>query len=540
MPAARLLASFPQEELTTTNRLLADYQHRQAGILECFDQHPDQLIAFASRTHAYTDRSRLADALTAFQQNLGAAEDSVNAARLLADPATLVVTVGQQSGLLTGPLYTIYKAITALNIARQLARELGRPVVPVFWAATDDDDRSEADHCAFLDQHFTPHTLRYSETFGSPGSLIGDLPTDDAGEHVLAEVMPLIAGLPYADEVGALLHDTLHASADMGEWFCRLLVRLFSSWGMVVCDPRLSELRQLSAEILRRELSSPLVTTAAVNARARDLRRMGYRPQLTKPDDVCNVFYLDHRRQRIAYRNGKYVLGDAELSADEVLARVADHPTQFMPNAVLRPVVQEYLFSSAAFVTGPNELGYWAELQPVFAALHVTMPVVVPRAAAAIVPHNVNRFLQKWEIPYPDMVQDFDTVRSVVLEKIEPAAVRQQFQYSRETVEHIVSALTGVVTQVDKTLAQSALASHQRMLNELERLERKTQKAVERQSADVMARLDLAHEVLCPHGGLQERDINVFSMCAHFGFDVLQNLRTLLDKEEGKHVVVEL
>jgi bacillithiol biosynthesis cysteine-adding enzyme BshC len=537
---ARTMARFPVSEVERTNRLLADYLRRVPNAMGLFAHAPEEMPAMAQRNRPQADRAQLADGLLAFQQRLGADDAALANARLLADPTTPVVTTGQQPGMLTGPLYNIYKALTVINLAGRLSADLRRPVVPVFWAGADDDDRGEVDHCGWWDGQFDLHAIHYPEAAGTPGQLVGDLPIDGNGELILAQLDPLLAGLPFAGEVRALLRETLAESVDLGEWFCRLLSRLCSSLGLVLCDARLPVVRQLAAEVLRREIQAPLHSTTQLGRQVQELQRRGYRPQLTKPPEVCNFFHLHAGRQRVSYHGERFHVGGRTLTQAELLACVERQPHAFAPNAVLRPVLQEYLLGSAAFVAGPNELGYWAELSPVFQALGVAMPPVIPRAAATLVPANIARILQQWQANPLDLYHDFDQARLALLRERQPETVSRGFARSRAGLETLVAELVPLVAGVDETLGQSALATHQRMLNELERLERKTLKAVERQATDLTERLERVRNVLFPQRGLQERTLNIFSVLARYGPNTLLSLRTLLDGEEGQHVFVEM
>ncbi len=536
--APEVLVRYPISELERANRLLADYQHGVGAIREFFSGQFAPLTSTA-RT-ASCDRPRLAATMVAWQEHLGADAAAISAAQFLADPATPVITVGQQSGLLTGPLYTLFKALTAINLARRMAGELGRPVVPVFWLATDDDDRGEADHCACWDAQLALHLLQYPARAGQAGDLIGDLPVGPYGDAVLEQLAPLLTGQPYADEVLALLRVTLAESADMGEWSARLLSRLLSPYGLVLCDPRLPEIRRLSAEVIRRELNRPLATTEQVNARAEELHRLGYRPQLTKPSDACNCYLLDGQRQRISYRDDHFVINGKVFSAATLLALLADAPERFAPNAVLRPVVQEYLFSSSAFVAGPNELGYWAELSPVFATMAMSMPPVVVRAGATVVPGGMAHVLRQLALDPLDLLYNFDQIRLAVLEKTMPESVIQSFSAERENIARLVAHMAEAIAEVDPTLTQSVPAMQQRLLNELDRLKRKTVKAMERKSADQVQRLEMLRDALFPRRGLQERSLNLCCLLARHGFAMLDQLLLLLNEQEGQNLFVEL
>ncbi|MHB9022806.1 MAG: bacillithiol biosynthesis cysteine-adding enzyme BshC [Armatimonadota bacterium] len=539
-PPLRVITAVSFADVDPTNRLLADYLAGVPQATGLFSQHPGGWAPPAKRSEALADLAVTSRALVDFQQCLGADARAVENARLLTDPNTVVITVGQQPGLLTGPLYTPYKALTAINLADRLARDLGQPVVPVFWAGTDDDDRAEVDHCACWDAAYSLQTLRYPEEAGAPGQLVGDLPIHPYGERVLAEFSGMVQGQPHAAEVQELLRETVEASADFGEWFCRLLARLFSGMGLVVCDPRLPELRAQAAEVFRRELSHPLASTAAVNERARELRRLGYHAMLTKPADLCNLFMANGIRRRVSYQDGQFFIEGKACREHELLSLLDSNPERFIPNAVLRPVVQEYLFGSAGFVAGPGELGYWAELSPVFKELHVNMPPVIVRAAATLVPASSARVLHELEIEPLELQSHFDQMRYRMLAGLQPATTAQAFAGARASLTGAIDELAQAMAQVDPTLAQSAQATRQRLANEFERLEQKTLKAVERRSAHAVARLTQMREVLFPGHGLQERTLNIFGAMARYGLELPDHLCTLLDGQESKHLFVEM
>ncbi len=527
-------ARVPLAGLDPSNRLLADFQAGGAATHDLLPALPDTAPALNA------DRRQLAEILTAYQQRLQADPPALENARRLADPSTLVVCVGQQPGLLTGPLYTPLKALTAISLAQRLARMWDRPVAPVFWVGADDDDRAEIDHCAWWDRHRRLYPIRYPADAGVAGQMVGDLPSGVAGTAVLEQVQPLFEGAPYAEAIMALLRETLAQSEDLGHWCSLLLSRLCSRFGLVLCDPRLPELRALAAPVLQRELAAPLRSTAQVNAMAAELRRRGFHPQLTKPADQCNLFLLDGQRRRITFADGRFHVEQQSYMPDELVDMLARAPERFIPNAVLRPVVQEYLFNSAAVVVGPNELCYWAELGPVFRGLGVSMPPVIPRAGVTLAPQTIARQLAAWKLAPTDLYPDFDVARRRMQVSLAPPAVAAAFAQARQTVSGLMTSLGQQAAEVDATLAQSAVSGQQRMLNEIDRLEHKTHKAIERQAGEQMARLGAIEEVLFPQHGLQERALNLCAVLAQEGPALLDRLLAAIDQQEGQHLFVEL
>ncbi|OPZ87386.1 MAG: hypothetical protein BWY76_00490 [bacterium ADurb.Bin429] len=319
-----------------------------------------------------------------------------------------------------------------------------------------------------------------------------------------------------------------------------MLSHLFTRWGLVLCDPRDPALRRLALPVTRAELARPLETTRRLDARAAELHRRGYRPALTKPEQVVNLFYYDGQRYRISFTDGAFEVRGARIAPDALRAELETEPDRFIPNAVLRPAVQEYLFGSEAFVAGPNEVAYWAELAPVFDALGVRLPRVVARAGATMVPRRHTRRLRQWDVTLLDVLFEYDQLRLNLLDAVQPDAVREAFTLSRVELERISDLLTHAVASVDATLAASAAAAHQRMEHEIERLERKTRKAIERGDEQLTSRLAETREALFPHGGLQERVLNVFSLIGRCGEGIIERLVELLGEEEGQHAFVEI
>ncbi len=168
------------------------------------------------------------------------------------------------------------------------------------------------------------------------------------------------------------------------------------------------------------------------------------------------------------------------------------------------------------------------------------MPPVLPRGAMTLVPPGIARLLQQWHLSPLEVLFDFDQVRLNLLAEQQPEPVERGFAEIRSEMQRLIASLTQAITHVDPTLVQSALGTHQRMLNELERLERKTLKAIERQSSEQTERLERVRKVLFPWRGLQERTLNIFCLLARYGPGLLDQLQDLLDGEEGRHLFVEL
>lgn len=527
-------------QVDRSNHLLQAYLDVTPTVRALFAQQPENLTQIANAAHTGADRAMLVAELLDYQTLLGSATAAATNIRLLADPTTPVITAGQQPGLLTGALYTPYKALTAINVAQRLSTELGRPVVPLFWLGADDDDRAEVDHCGWRDYAGEIGTIQYPTEGSLPGIPVGDLPLGEAGAAVLAQLQPLLAGQPYAEHVEKLLTETLAASADFGEWCARLLAQLFSSMGLVICDPRRPAMRRLAREVMLREIAKPLATTHALATRVEEIHALGYHPALTKPLDVCNFFLLEGGRQRVTFTEGQFHCAGISYTATAMSRLATESPEILIPNAVLRPLVQEHIFGSSAFIAGPNELCYWAELAPVFATLDIPMPAVIPRAGATLIRSHAARALRHWGAEPVDLLHKYEELRATQLRAAAPPESALAFSHARLLVDELGATLEHAAGAVDVTLAQSAQGMRQRLLNEVEKLEHKTLKAVDRRTGEITAKLQQTRSALFPHNGLQERTLNIFSVMAQVGPDFPALLQRELMGHEGEHLFLEV
>lgn len=320
----------------------------------------------------------------------------------LAEGAAAVVT-GQQVGLFLGPLYTLYKAATAVVVARALAAESGQPVVPVFWLQTEDHDLPEIASTAVRSARGAPTTLTLPAD-ASDRRAIAHRALPPELERCRAELGEALGGLPHAAEHLARLDRHYRVGAPWGVAFAGLLAELFAEEGLVLVDPRDAALARVIAPVHRRAIVEAEPIATALSARSLALEALGYTPAVhVRPGaPLCFVHPGGpegprHRVEPALGQGGRFVLvgGTAESSTAELLARLEAEPLAFSSSALLRPIVQDTLLPTAAYVGGPGELAYFAQLEPLYAAYALPMPLVVPRARFVIVDDKVRRVLER-------------------------------------------------------------------------------------------------------------------------------------------------
>jgi bacillithiol biosynthesis cysteine-adding enzyme BshC len=400
---------------------------------------------------------------------------------LIPDGAAAVVT-GQQVGLLLGPLYTLHKAATAVATARLLARESGVACVPLFWLQTEDHDFAEIARCRVgaADVGLTVDDARVSVGARRLGPELG---------AVLDEVFASLDGLPHASEVCALLAEHYRPGASVASAFGGLLKALFANHGLVVFDPRDPEVARLAAPVIRRALVEQQPIDALLERRVSELRAAGFTEQVKlRPGSPLCFFHADGAA-------GPRARLEPGFDAPSLLERLDREPQAFSTSALLRPLVEDWLLPTAAYIGGPAEVEYFAELAPLYAHFGIDAPLVVPRARFRLIPPPVRRLLDALSLQPADAEQSRDRLLARVLP---PAPDGPSSAWLAELEERLDGMnVHSVIRAVDRTRATVRRA--------LARLEGRWRRALEERERVTVERVDKLQTWLFPGGAPQER-----------------------------------
>jgi len=273
----------------------------------------------------------------------------------LAQPGTVAVVTGQQVGLFSGPAYTVYKALHAAKLAQWLSAN-GIPAVPVFWLATEDHDFAEVNHVWVFDSGHHPHKLEMRRTASSQP--VGDV---TLVAPPVRELRTALQGLPFGEEVADAVEDAYRAGSTMGKSFGELVRHLLERHDILQVDPLLPAFRQLAAPALRRAVEAAPELNALVLERNRELAAAGYHAQVHVEEQTSFVFLLENdRRLTLRRHGGEYILNGRRFTAPELMGRAAS----LSPNALLRPVVQDSMIPTVAYIGGPRKWPTWRRANP--------------------------------------------------------------------------------------------------------------------------------------------------------------------------------
>jgi bacillithiol synthase len=466
----------------------------------------------------------------------------VNLGRLRQGAAAIVT--GQQVGLFGGPMFAIYKALTAIKLAEE-ATAAGIEAVPVFWLATSDHDLAEVNHVSIPGSDGLLRTLAIS-SHDVPGAPVSNV---RLGEEILP-VVEEAASLLGDTEASQFLRESYRPGETLGTAFARFYSRLFSQWGVILLDASDVELHRVAAPIYRAAIERAEALDAALLARGQALESAGYYQQVKVTVSSVLLFAMrDGARTAIHRRyasnnTAEFVIGSdpgaEKLSSAELLDRVAAAPENFSPNVLLRPVVQDYLLPTLAYTGGAAEAAYFAQVGAVYEAILGRVTPIAPRFSATLVEPKVQRWLGQYGITVRDTFDGPEALRQTLASRTLPAGLQAAFERANKSVEESFSGLQEALAKLDPTLVEASQTGATKVRYQLDRLRERAMAAELRRSEVVSRHAVALSHALYPENALQERGVAGVYFVARHGAELLRSIHDTLRTDCHDHQILEL
>jgi bacillithiol biosynthesis cysteine-adding enzyme BshC len=458
--------------------------------------------------------------------------------------AAAVVT-GQQVGLFGGPMFSIYKALTAVKLAEE-ATAAGVDSVPVFWLATYDHDLAEVNHVSIPGPDGLLRTLSTS-SHGVAGAPVSDV---RLGEEILPVVEEAVSLLGDSEAMH-LLRESYRPGETLGSAFARLCARMFSPWGVILLDASDADLHRAATPVYRAAVERAEELDAALLSRGQALESAGYHQQVKVTSSSVLLFAISngartaiHRRVAGANQAAEFVIGGEagaqRLSSTELLDRIASRPENFSPNVLLRPVVQDYLLPTLAYTGGAAEAAYFAQVGAVYEIILGRVTPIVPRFSATLVEPKVQRWLGQYGIAVPATFQGPEALRQTLASRTLPAGLQDAFERANRSVEESFSSLKDALAKLDPTLVEASQTGASKVKYQLDRLRERAMAAELRRSEVVIRHAEALSHALYPANALQERGVAGIYFAARYGMELLRSLHDTLHTDCHDHQILEL
>lgn len=509
--------------------------------VKAFYGHPPTIHAVtqASRKLDYPAERRAEVIAILAKQNTelrAGAETQANLERL-ANGAAAVVS-GQQVGLFGGPAYAAYKALTAIQIAQELTRD-GLDAVPVFWMATEDHDLEEVRHTSWFD---SGKLIRFELPDGNEAEKpVGRIALGADGERLSREAGDLL-GKDGGELFAQYLAESYKADETYGSAFGKLFARLFAQHGLVLMDPLDAGLHKVAAPLYQHALAERDVLNEKLLQRGKELESAEFDAQVKVTSKSTLLFRFENgARQAVTAGNERFHVGERSWAREELTHLTHTEPENFSPNALFRPVVQDYLLPTVAFIGGPAELSYIAQSEVVYQHLLGRMPVMLPRAGFTLVDSKASKLLRKYELSVEDVWAGSQDLRHKMEKHSITGSLAKDFERDQTQIGEMLAKLGEKIETLDPTLKGTVEKTKEGIEFHLDKLRRKAGAALDQKAGLLAAHEEHLESLLNPHKGLQERELCLLPFLVRWGASALGELQELCSSRHlGHHFIVQL
>ena len=527
------------KDIPKTSAFFLDYLHDFSKLAPFFP-FPYALDHFrkeAASGVAVPHRQELCQILDKQNRSFGAGARTLENVEKLQDRDCFAVVTGQQVGLFTGPTYTIYKALTAVKLAAHYACR-GIKVVPIFWMATEDHDLAEVDHSHVIDGDSHLQLVRCESGPEDVAKPVGKVRFSAAIEPCLQQFLASLPNSEFKIEIESRLSAAYRPTRTFSEAFGEILSYLFSNYGLILVDPQDEALKRLGAPIFEKILLNGNRYQSAIQSRSDQLIAAGYHTQVTVEEESTGLFFEDEGKRRALTRDDGFlkIKGTAHrLPVTHFQDALKEAPWKFSPNVLFRPLMQDLLLPTLAYVAGPSEVAYLAQIGPLYEEFGRKAPIVFPRFSFTVVERKIGKILEKYQLNFEDIFLGNEALIKKVVEQNLDQSLAAKFSALEQEFGEKLGELEGPLKAVDATLAEALRTTQQKVQYQVAHLRTKFVHAETRHQETLTKQIDKALAILYPLKTLQERRINIFYFLARYGMDFLAQLNEEIDLTNPDH-----
>ncbi|MDR9853010.1 bacillithiol biosynthesis cysteine-adding enzyme BshC [Paenibacillus sp. VCA1] len=489
------------------------------------------------------DRKALVACLRRYNNKHNDHQEVHNSLDLLEQAGTLAVVGGQQSGLFTGSLLVVYKALTIVLAAKEAAERLKRPVVPVFWIAGEDHDWEEVNHTYVMTPELQVAKIKMDAAPGPRGPVSQLEVSNERWKRSLDHLASLLPDSVNKPEIMDLLHQTAEASGNLSDAFAKLLGRLFGESGLILLDSADPALRRLEIPVFERMIKQNDELGETYQTAADRITGLGYPLQAEVAADGANLFYIYEGNRLLLYKHDDVFAdrkGIVSFTKEQLEIELANHPERFSNNVLTRPLMQDSLLPVLCTVLGQGEISYWAITKDAFAVLGLQMPILLPRMSFTLVSGTVRKQMNQFGLTFQDVQHRLGEARQSWLNAQADLHIEPRFEETRAAFEKLYDPLIGELGTIQSGLLPLGEKNKSKILEQIAYLERKTKQALEKRHEAALRQWDHIAVSLFPNGKPQERVYNIFYYINRYGFGWLQDVIGSCTRYTPEHQIIEM
>jgi bacillithiol synthase len=532
--------------IPATNRFASLYIEQKKPVKDFFHYDIKDQDVFTKRYKDLTEREfkreQLVDCIEKYMEKFTQTEETKLSLHKLRKPESVVIIGGQQAGLLTGPLYTIHKLISIIQLAREQELKLQKPVVPVFWIAGEDHDFLEVNHI-FVEHDRSLNKLSYSEG-PIDKRMVSHVEYDKVHmKKWLHKVFEHLGETEHTKKLIQMMESIIDQSKTFVDLFCNIILSLFRQYGVLLIDSANDDLRQLEVPFFKQIIDNCQSITDSVLKQQEQIQGYDFPNAIEIGKNAVNLFYYDGKeRILLDYNSEKGCFvgknNKVSFSKSELLTELELHPEKFSNNVVTRPMMQEWLFPTLAFIGGPGEIAYWGELKLAFEHMGYYMPPIVPRMNISILERFIDGDIQQLQLNSEKIIrQGIEEERSIYWDSVKDETMDELIVETKLILEKQYEQFLMKTDKGLNPIVNKNLSIH---LKQLDFLQRKIDQNIEQKHDVTLEKYNRIERYLKPNDAPQERIWNIFYFINKYGISFIDDLMSLPYQFDGKHKLIRM
>ena len=528
--------------------LFLDYLHEFDNVKKFYERNfrdQDSFEDFFKKLSSYNreHRSQLVEIIKLQYVDQKPSPKTLSNIEALSSNKTIAVVTGQQLGMFGGPLYTIYKTITAIKLCNYLKEKYdGYQFVPVFWLEGDDHDYDEVRQVNILnnENQLTPIIYNDGEPDETNRGSIAELKFNVNIENTILNLENSLRDTEFRNSILAFYKSFYSANKSFLESFRELMIKLFDEYGLIVFNPVFPAVKNLLKGIFKKEISNYMNQTGSLVERSAELEDLYHAQVKVKP---INLFLMDNNeRVLIEPAEKEYRLKGKrkKFTQDELISKIDSEPEKFSPNVLLRPICQDYLFPTGFYVGGPSEISYFAQITPLYKIYGINQPYIYPRSSATIVEKGAKSVLEKYSLEYSDLFTSEDELISKIVSSKSELNIENMFDDVSTSTNKLLKSVGEQLANLDKTLPDITNKTMQKIDDALTYLKGKAEDSEKRKYETTIRQLTKVRNLLYPNSNLQERELNFIYFANKYGLDIMKWIFSELSINKFEHQILEL
>ncbi len=500
-----------------------------------FDE--SSVAAKATATTKVATHNAYVNALASYHQELDINQEKQ--LLKLGENGSLAIVTGQQLGMYGGPVFTIYKTITTILLAKQWEKKLGVPIVPVFWLADEDHDFDEVAWFGVSgNEEFTK--VIYDEV--STGALVSEYTISDSINSFKSEIKELFIDTDFSTGLWKLYDECFTEGATFASAFAKMMDSMFGKHGLLIAGSNSKEIKSILPQTFSDSITKHNQIHDAINEQS-ELLASEYHSQVVLGD--TNLFYLDEERRRVKIERSQssWKAGDKDWSEESITDEITSAPENFSPNVFLRPIIQDQLLPTLGYVAGPGETAYYGQMKTLYPIFGLEMPVIFPRLSGTLLESGIERIMEKLPFElntYSERIEDLDSKYVLLSESHDIEAL---FDIWKQKIKTISDNPSEIIRDIDASLDGTVGKTISGFDTALDNLKGKVYRSVKQQEHTQLQRIRKIKAQLYPGGGLQERMVSFMYFMNKYGINVWDEVLEQFEDEDlnlSHHYIMKL